>query len=99
MKKPLIVRAEAEADLAEAFQWYEQQVRGLGDQFLLCVDAVMASIERNPPLYPVVHRGVIRRALTRRFPYGVFFAEGERSVSVIAVAHVKRNPRLWQDRV
>ena len=98
MKKPLIVRAEAEADLAEAFQWYEQQVRGLGDQFLLCVDAVMASIERNPQLYPVVHKGVIRRALTRRFPYGVFFVEGERSVSVIAVAHVKRNPRFWKDR-
>jgi hypothetical protein len=50
MKKPLSVRAEAEADLAKAFQWYEQQVRGLGDQFLLCVDAVMASIERNPQL-------------------------------------------------
>lgn len=98
MKKSLTVRAEAEADLAEAFQWYEQQVRGLGDQFLLCVDAVMASIERAPQLYPVVHKGVIRRALTRRFPYGVFFVEGERSVSVIAVAHVKRNPRFWKDR-
>jgi plasmid stabilization system protein ParE len=99
MKKPLIVRAEAETDLAEAFHWYEQHVRGLGEQFLLCVDAVMASIERNPQLYPVIHRGVIRRALTRRFPYGVFFVEGERSVSIIAVAHAKRNPRLWQDRV
>jgi hypothetical protein len=41
-----MVRAEAEADLAEAYQWYEQQVRGLGGEFLLCVDAVMASIER-----------------------------------------------------
>jgi hypothetical protein len=50
MKKPLIVRPEAEADLAEAYGWYEQQVRGLGTEFLLCVDAVMASIERNPQL-------------------------------------------------
>ena len=99
VKKPLIVRAEAEADLAEAFHWYEQRVRGLGDQFLLCVDAVPASIERNPHLYPVVHRGVLRRSLIRRFPYGVFFVEGERSDAVIAVAHVKRNPRLWQDQV
>ena len=99
MKKPVIVRAEAEAELTEAYQWYEQQVRGLGAEFLLCVDAVMASIERNPKLHPVVHRGVIRRALTRRFPYGVFFVERERSVSVIAVAHAKRNPRVWQDRV
>ena len=37
MKKPVIVREEAEADLAEAYQWYEQQVRGLGGDFLLCV--------------------------------------------------------------
>jgi toxin ParE1/3/4 len=99
MKKPLIVRSEAEVDLAEAYQWYEQQVHGLGAQFLLCVDAVMASIERNPQLFPVVHKGVIRRALTRRFPYGVFFIEGERSISIIGVAHAKRNPRVWQARV
>ena len=98
MKKPVIVRAEAEADLAEAYQWYEQQVRDLGGEFLLCVDAVMASIERNPQLYPVVYKGIIRRALMRRFPYGVFFVEGERSVSVIAVTHAKRNPRVWQNR-
>jgi len=99
MKKPLIIRAEAEADLAEACQWYDLQVRGLGDQFLLCVDAVMASIERNPRLYTVVHKGVIRRALTRRFPYGVFFVEGEHVISIIAVLHVKRSPRLLIDRV
>jgi plasmid stabilization system protein ParE len=98
MKKPLIVRSEAEVDLSEAYQWYEQQVRGLGAEFLLCMDAVMASIERNPQLYPVVHRGVIRRALTRRFPYGVFFVEGEQGISVIAASHAKRNPRVWKDR-
>ena len=98
MKKPVIVRSEAEADLSEAYQWYEQKVRGLGAEFLLCVEAVMASIERNPQLHPVVHRGVIRRALTRRFPYGVFFVEGERSIAVIAVTHAKRNPQVWKDR-
>ena len=68
MKKPVIVRAEAEADLAEAYNWYEQQVCDLGGEFLLCVDAVMASIERNPHLYPVVYKSIIRRALMRRFP-------------------------------
>jgi len=99
MKKPLIVRPEAETDLTEAYQWYENRVHGLGAEFLLCVDAVMASIERNPQLYPVVHKGVVRCALTRRFPYGVFFVEAERSVSVIGVIHAKRSPRVWQDRV
>ena len=98
MKKPVIVREEAEADLSEAYQWYEQQVRGLGGEFLLCVDGVIASIEKNPHLYPVVHKGVIWRALSTRFPYGVFFVEGTQSISVIAVAHAKRNPRVWQER-
>lgn len=50
MKKPVTVRGEAETDLAAAYQWYEQQVHGLGGDFLLCVGAVMASIERNPHL-------------------------------------------------
>ena len=99
MKKPLIVRPEAEADLTEAYHWYEDRASGLGSEFLLCVDAVLSSIERNPQLYPVVYKDVVRRALTRRFPYGVFFLEAERSVSVIGVVHAKRNPRVWQDRV
>ena len=99
MKKPLIIRAEAEADLVEACRWYEQQVPGLSAQLLLCVDAVMASIERNPQLYPVVYKNVIRRALTRRFPYAVFFVEGERTIAVIGVIHAKRSPRIWKDRV
>jgi len=44
MRKPVIVRAEAEADLAEAYHWYEQQVRDLGREFFLCMDAVIAAI-------------------------------------------------------
>ena len=99
MKKPLIVRPEAEADLNGAYQWYEDRVRGLGAEFLQCVDTVMTLIEKNPQLYPVVHKGVVRRTLTRRFPYGVFFVEDERSISVIGVIHAKRSHRVWQDRV
>lgn len=99
MNKPLIIRPEAEADLDEAYQWYEEQAPGLGADFLLCVDAIMASIERNPQLYPVLHKDIVRRALLRRFPYGVFFAEGKRNISVIGVLHAKRSPKVWQDRV
>ena len=98
MKKRLILRPEAEADLADAYQWYEDRVSGLGSEFLQSVEAVTSLIEANPQLFPVVHRGIVRRALTRRFPYGVYFVEGERTISVIAVIHAKRNPQAWQDR-
>ncbi len=99
MKKPLVVRSEAEADMAEVYWWYEDRLSGLGAEFLQCVDAVMTSIESNPQLFPVIHRGIVRRAITRRFPYCIFFVEGKRSVSVIAMTHAKRRPRVWQERV
>ena len=40
MKKRLILRSEAEADLTEAYHWYEDRVSGLGSEFLQSVEAV-----------------------------------------------------------
>jgi plasmid stabilization system protein ParE len=51
----VILRPEAEAELAEAYRWYEEQRPGLGEAFFLSVDACMASIQRNPTMHPVVH--------------------------------------------
>jgi hypothetical protein len=47
MKYDLIVRPEAEAEFVEAFDWYEQQVAGLGNRFVVSVDAVIHSIRRS----------------------------------------------------
>jgi toxin ParE1/3/4 len=98
MKRPLIIRPEAEFDLAEAYGWYETQLPGLGSQFLLSVDAALASIQRTPELYPVIHKNV-RRSLIRRFPYGVFYVAEQDRIVVLAVLHARRDPRSWEDRV
>jgi plasmid stabilization system protein ParE len=97
MSRRLIIRPEAEAELAEAFDWYEGRVAGLGAEFLLCVDAILNAILRNPQQYPQVHRAV-RRALTRRFPYEVLFVGDDDRVVVLAVFHARRNPKHWQER-
>ena len=76
MSRRLIVRPEAEAEMADAFDWYEDRVPGLGSEFLLCVDAAFNAILRSPYQYPRVHK-IVRRALTRRFPFKVFFVEDE----------------------
>jgi plasmid stabilization system protein ParE len=98
MSRRLVVRPEAEAEMASAFEWYEDRVPGLGSQFLLCVDAVLRSILRRPQQFPRLHRNA-RRALTRRFPYEVLFVEDEERVVVLAVFHAKRNPKQWQERL
>ena len=97
MNYNLIVRPEAEAEIKEAFVWYEQQVIGLGSQFLLVVDAAINSIQQNPLQYPIIYKD-IRRALTRRFPYQVFFVINDKKIVIIAVFHGMRNPVIWKNR-
>jgi hypothetical protein len=67
MIKELRLRDEAEADLEEASVWYQQQRRGLGDDFLNEVVSLLRSVQQNPLAYPIVHRNT-RRALTSAHP-------------------------------
>jgi len=97
MISQLILRPEAEADLAEAYVWYEQRRAGLGQDLLLSVEAALTAIYDHPFLYPVMHRN-IRRVLIRRFPFGVYYlVEGE-TVIVLSIFHASRDPRGWQTR-
>ena len=97
MTRRLILRPEAEADLAEAYEWYEQRRAGLGQSLLLSVEAALASIQENPTSFPVVH-GEIRRALIRRFPFGVFYLVDRGTIVVLSVFHASRDPKGWQAR-
>jgi toxin ParE1/3/4 len=93
----LLVRPEAQADLAETQKWYEERATGLGRQFVEAVDDTLVSITNNPQAYPAV-RNVVRRALTKRFPYGVLFLVEEDTVVVLAILHQARDPELWSRR-
>jgi toxin ParE1/3/4 len=96
--RTLIVRAEAEADLAASKLWYDDQHEGLGARFIVEVDATFRRIEANPMAFSLV-RGKLRRALMRRFPFGVFYALAETHIVVVAVLHAARDPRLWGKRL
>ncbi len=95
--KPILVRPAAAADIEEAFHWYEGQRPGLGDGFRFELKATLDRVAANPQLYQVLHRNT-RRALLRRFPYGVFYREYPEAIVVVAVMHGRRAPRRWQSR-
>jgi len=95
--KNLVILPEAEADIKDAYEWYEAQRKGLGEGFLLCIEEALSRASRNPEIYSVVYKDV-RRLLIHRFPFGVFFIEGEESISVLAVLHARRNPKKWKGR-
>lgn len=97
MTHELLVRPDAESDISEAYQWYESQKIGLGSDFLMCIEATIDAIERNPKLYPKVHKNV-RRALIRRFPFGIFYIVEETKIIILSIFHVRRDPKQWKIR-
>jgi plasmid stabilization system protein ParE len=91
-------RPEAEADVLETRDWYEQQQHGLGDSFRDSLDQIVVRIQTMPQMYAVVFRDV-RRGKLRRFPYVIYYRVLPNRIEVIAVLHGSRDPRLWQERV
>ncbi len=95
MNYKLILWQDAEKDLAQAYKWYNENVPGLGSDFLAVVERALESIQDNPLRFPVIYRNV-RRALVKRFPFGIFFVTEEERVVVLAVMHTARDPAKWR---
>jgi len=95
MSYKLILRQEAERDLAETYKWYNDKVTGLGSDFLAVVERALESIQENPARFSHIHREV-RRALLHRFPYGIFFFLEDEKVVVLGVMHTARDPEKWR---
>jgi plasmid stabilization system protein ParE len=94
----LRIQPEAEADLTEAFKWYEDRKLGLGHELLAEVDRSFERIVEAPSRPRPLYRGT-RRAFVRRFPYIVLYVPTAEIVFVLAVMHERRNPRAFQARV
>jgi toxin ParE1/3/4 len=93
----LVVRPAAEADILAAALWYQSRAPGLGGEFLRAIDVAFDEIERTPGRFPMIQMQC-RRALVRRFPYGVYFVHAGDVVSVVACMHASRDPQRWQER-
>lgn len=96
----IVVRPQAVEDLVRAGAWYEKQRSGLGEEV---IDEVLRAIDRasdNPELFRMVRRaGEVRRVLTERFPYRVFFSIVDQTLYVHAILHGAQHDRRWQRRV
>lgn len=97
MRYEIIFRPEAEADLFDAVNWYEVKVKSLGSHFLLNVEAAVESILRTPEAFTPIYKNT-RRALVRKFPFGIHYLIDGDKIIVLAVFHVKRNPNELKKR-
>lgn len=88
MPRVLFTRA-AQADLADAIDWYEAHAPEIVPQFRDAIRTVVARIEHSPQQFAPASYGT-RRAVMRRFPYLVIFRETSEAVYIVAVFHTSR---------
>jgi len=94
----VLFHPDAELEFNEAIDYYEGVAYGLGLDFSIEVANAIARIAAFPKAWPVIEDG-IRRALVKRFPYGVLYSEDQEKIYIVAVMHLHRNPGYWKQRI
>ena len=88
----------AQQEIDEAVVWFNEQVDGKGMDFLDELDRVVRLVKSYPFAATEIELD-IRRCLFARFPYSLIYGVEEQTIVVIAVAHSRRTPRYWMDRL
>ena len=89
---------EAEKELNEAIDYYEDIEPGLGYDFALEVRSAIGRLVDFPKAWAVLD-GDVRRSLVKRFPYGVLYSEEKDGIFIVAVMHLHRRPGYWKPRI
>jgi plasmid stabilization system protein ParE len=87
---PVLIRRAAEIEILEAFAWYEEQLGGLGFEFLHILEDAISFLRQQPQSYQTIYRD-IRRVLMRKLPYAVFYIIENDKIIVLACLHQKHS--------
>jgi toxin ParE1/3/4 len=91
MALPVVYRQAARREIVNVARTYEGQREGLGGLFLDEIGRIEGHISDGPRLYQLVSNG-IRRAVLRRFPFGLFYLEEDQRIVVLACLDLRRDP-------
>jgi plasmid stabilization system protein ParE len=94
---------EARAELVADVDWYDEREAGVGVRFEVAVrEAIDAAVDSPDSwaLWPDWDREpAVRSKGVTGFPYRVvYFLDGDQLI-VVAVAHAKRRPGYWRERL
>ena len=93
----------ASLEVLDAERWYDEQISGLGDRFLVAVEAAIERVARWPDAGSptrVDERGQVieRRIVMSGFPFAIEYRLMDRTILVLAGHHQRRGPSYWADR-
>lgn len=103
MTKTWRFHPEVAEEVEATARWYEKERLGLGVDFALTVNAVIATLKEMPslgsPIRDTTANRQIRRVFLPRFPHAIVFVERDSEYFVLAVPHLRRDPDYWRARL
>ncbi|MEK6617227.1 MAG: type II toxin-antitoxin system RelE/ParE family toxin [Nitrospirota bacterium] len=88
----------AQIELEEEVKYFNEQQAGLGYEFAKEIADTIARILRYPQAWTKLSKKT-RRCRTKRFPYGVIYQIRDEKILIVAIAHLRREPFYWRDRI
>ena len=89
---------KAEIELLAIGVRYQQISAKLSAAFTASVESAIDQIQQFPAAWPESYKGN-RKCLVKTFPYAIIYKEHARVIRIAAIAHFKRKPAYWAERV
>jgi plasmid stabilization system protein ParE len=94
----LLFHPDTTEEIKSSFDWYQDQVKGLGYEFIQELDDAFNSIQSLPQTWPKMGQ-YHRRFILSRIPYSIIYKNvDEKTIYVVTIMHNHRKPGYWNDR-
>lgn len=94
----LVFHPSVKDDVKAPYIWYQQQMKGLGGDFILELEASYQAIQELPDAWPMFENS-FRRYVLSRFPYSIIYRSSQSKIFIVAVMHNRRQPGYWHTRI
>jgi len=96
--RPYRLHPEAWLEIEAADDWYLQRSLDASAGFIAAVSDALEIISQAPRRWPKYLHGT-RRFVLHGFPFSIIYLDDPDVLSIVAVAHNKRKPGYWKQRV
>ena len=90
----LIIKPEAELDIADTMQWYKDKQEKLSLRFLEDLDQKLSKVQKNPLHYQIRYK-TVRMAILDTFPNAIHFVVENNTIHILAILGTSRDSKLW----
>jgi toxin ParE1/3/4 len=96
--RPIEFHPQAKQEYLGALSWYGDRSRVAAARFESEFQRALDKVVESPARSPIYFED-IRRFSLQRFPFSIFYRTDPARIYVVAVAHARRRPNYWGERL